>query len=141
MSSKKMTWEDPVIRDGYTQPGYIKPVEGLHGGLRFSYRPMLPEAVEVLETYRDKYGMDQPEKMRAKMAKEVHRQLEGWDVMFDGSPAPLTEENVRRVRMSLQSKLYGVVAGLAGTDIDPEWIDDLDDIESLTESPVEKLGN
>lgn len=140
MSGSELSWEDPIVRDGFTQRGYIKAVEGLHGELRFTFRPMLPEDVEVLEAFRDRYGVTSPDKARAKIAIETFKRLAGWSVMADGKPLPLSEGNVRRMRMPLQSKLYHIVACLSATDIDPEWSDGLEDLEPLLETAVEKLG-
>lgn len=140
---KELTWEDPVIRDGFTQRGYVKAVEGLHGELKFNFRPMLPEEVEELEALRDTANQNNASKIRSKIGEELAKRLTSWSVQFEDKPAEISPLNVRSLRTSLQTKVYNIVAGFAPTDIDPSWKDGLDDVKSLEElreSAGDQLG-
>lgn len=105
-----------VIRDGYTQKGFIEAVEGLHEAVQFEYRPMLPEQVELTEAEVNKLGAD-PRKAVRLVAAQVSQHLIGWDQKESGgSEAPVDFETVRRLRYQVLNKLYKIIAGLIASD-------------------------
>lgn len=134
MGERELDWSDPIIRDGFTQRGYIAAEEGLHPALRFTFRPMIPEDVERVEQAREREPA--AEKSRARTGAVIAKQLESWDVKFGDDNAPISEQTVRRMRLSLQTKLYNVITGFRATDIDPQWLKSLD---SGVESDVAPL--
>ncbi len=108
-----------IIRDGYTERGYIEAVEGMHESVLFTYRPMLPEDVEFVEHEANKVGAD-PKKAVQLIAAQVSKQLVSWDQKeADGSDAPTDFETVRRLRYQVLNKLYRIIAGLVASDPKP----------------------
>ena len=139
METRTMT---NIIRDGYTQRGYIEAVEGLHESVSFKYRPMLPEDVEFAEAEANKIGGD-PRKAVRLIAAKVSQQLIEWDqTEDDGKEAPTDFETVRRLRYHVLNKLYRIIAGLVASDPTPgaskkEQADEVDAIiaEAAGQSP------
>lgn len=109
---------DAVIRDGMSQSGYIEALAGVHGELRFSYRPMLAEDVEAFEVYRDRHGTTDPKGTTVEMSRLLADHLVSWSVSEDGRPVPVSMDNVRRLRYRLLGRVYQIVAGLSGSDRD-----------------------
>ena len=105
-----------IIRDGYTQRGYIAAVDGLHDAVQFEYRPMLPEEVEFTEAEVNRIGGD-PKKAVRLVAAQVQRHLVSWDQKdADAKDADITFDNVRRLRYPVLNKLYKIIAGLVASD-------------------------
>lgn len=102
-----------VIRDGYTQDGYIEAEERLHGALSFRYRPMLPEEVEVVDEAVRKAG---PREGVQLLARAVHKQLESWKSDDDPMPDPPSYEFVRRLRYPVLTRLAGIITGRQASD-------------------------
>jgi hypothetical protein len=145
---RKLSWKDPIIRDGLTQDGYISEVHGLHGELRFSFRPMLPEQVEKWEAYADRNAIKNAEDCRARLGRILSQQVVTWSLVGpDGAPDDITEINCRRLRTVLQQKLYRIIACIDATEFPPDE-DGGGAIEPLEVSdpseplggPLEKLG-
>lgn len=114
--SNVLSWKSVVIRDGFTQTGYIRENPGLHGELRFSYRPMLPEAVDDIEAHRRvKKGSDDTKLVIAAISERLVSLQQD-----DGTDLEATAENVRRLRYSLLYRVYNIIAGIEATDVDPK---------------------
>ena len=107
-----MSDDNVLIRDGYTQDGYIEGVDRLHGSLEFRYRPMLPEDVEVVEAAISKA---KPREGVQLLAKTIAKQLESWV-----RSEPPDWEHVRRLRYPVLHKLAGIVMGRQPTDASPD---------------------
>ena len=144
MQPNTIEWSDNIIEDGFTQDGFVQSVEGLHGEMRFRFRPMLPEDVEVLEVMREREGERDPKAVRVKLAKEMAARITAWDQMLkSNAPAPVSETVIRRLKPALQAKMYNIIAGIRPTDLDPARAqnqnieDELQPIESI----AEQLGN
>lgn len=122
-----------IINDGFTLPGRIEPVERLHEGLDFEYRPMLQEQFEVLE---DQITKRQPGAAVRLMCAAVAQALASWsEVDESGKPVPISEEAVRRLQPMLLIRLYRIVSGRDASDAPnkatPEERDEyLDSLES-----------
>jgi hypothetical protein len=114
-------WESCFIPDdGYTEPGFIQAIPGLHGDLRFTYRPMLVEVnAEVGEAFKSLSSADCERKAAAVLADH----LKTWDVVHPKTkaPVPVTPANLLRMKSAVFSRLWGIVRGLDPTDIDPKW--------------------
>lgn len=107
-----------VIRDGQSRNGYVAARERLHGPLRFRYRPMLAEDVELTELESSK-GED-PRKGVRLIAAQVSQRLESWSEVDERGEALETSlENVRRLRYPVLLAIYKIVAGLRASDPDP----------------------
>lgn len=63
------------ISDGYVFHAGVNPVNGIHEGIEFDYRPMTPsEAAEYVSGERDLSGA----KLREHQAKKLVEKLQGW---------------------------------------------------------------
>jgi hypothetical protein len=106
-----------IISDGYTRSGYIMPADGLHSGLRFKYRPMLPEEAAVF--VGDQFERMPPKKRYALAAAAIAGQVKEWDEQDEAAkPLPVTQENVRRLPWHLFNRLLNVVAGFGANDVE-----------------------
>lgn len=113
------TWRDNYIRDGFVQPGYLEEIEGLHGEIRFSYKPMIPEkADEIDRQVKALRERGEPSKASRLESKTIADQLTDWDLKV----AP-SESACRRLRNPLlRTKLYLIVIGARPSDVDPDWM-------------------
>ena len=105
--------------DGYTEPGFIRAEEGLHGELRFSFRPLLVEQqagiVASLETMK-------PGAKVRKIAQVIAEQVNQWSLTdAEDDPVPISEKTTRLLKFSVFYRLWGIVLGTEPTDIDPQW--------------------
>ena len=110
------------ISDGYTEPGYIAAVDGMHGELRFTYRPMLPEEVDQIQAVLDQENVARShEAIRGVLV----RQVKTWS-----DALPVTADSLRTIRPALWNRLYLIVSGRQPSDPDPtatpeqrsEWV-------------------
>lgn len=137
---REYDWRCNVIRDGLDMPGYISEVEGLHTELRFRYRPMLPEHVDKFEFEREQLGVKDPEAARARIGKKIAVQVTQWSELDEkNNPLPITEMNCRKLRTTLQFKLWNIIAGYAPTSIDPKGgytggLQPVEDLERISET-------
>lgn len=113
------------IPDGYTLDGYIAEVPGLHGALRFVYRPCTASENAVTGGAVDKVIRQSPAKAERIVATGVCKQLVSWSVQN-----PKTKEAVDivpatavRLQPALFAKLFDIIRGARASDVDPN-IDD-----------------
>lgn len=107
-----------VIRDGQWRDGYVAARERLHDEIRFRYRPMLAEDVELTEVESSKG--DDPRKGVRLIAAQVSQRVGAWsEVDEKGETVPITVETVRRLRYPVLLAIYKIVAGLRASDPDP----------------------
>jgi hypothetical protein len=116
-----------VFRDGQTRRAYIAAVERLHDDLAFSYRPMLPEEVEITEA-----ALTSKEAKKAVeiIVAQVVRHVVEWSEVDDhDKPQPVSVRNVRHLPYQVLNKLYKIIAGLMPSDPLPDGApkDDQDD--------------
>ena len=97
-----------LIRDGYTLDGKIPAKPGLHGEVKFSYRPALPE--RVVEFLRA--DTSTPVRELANTIKLLSEHLVAWDEECD----PTSPETLRRVPHSALQLLVNHVTGYSATD-------------------------
>lgn len=141
---KDLSWTSNYIRDGFTQCGYIAPIDRLHGELRFSFRPMLPEEVAAMDMFRSNFERE-PAKVIAKVTAVCASKLIAWSEVADGTPIPINEISIKRLRPQVLTKLFNIISGDRASDEDPTTIRDMDQspvtLESLMESSVsDQLG-
>ena len=105
--------------DGYTEPGFIRAEEGLHGDLRFLFRPLLVERQAAIITSLE--TMKSGPKVR-KIARVLAEQITDWS-LIDGQrdPVPVTEATASSVLTLDKRRRKGIVLGTEPTDIDPQW--------------------
>lgn len=107
------------LTDGYTEKGFIAEVVGLHGDLRFEYRPLLVSQEAAL--YELAQASNQAEFQEA-VGKLLVRQLVSWSLKDNkGTPIQITEANVMRLRPRLFNRLFSIVRGTEPTELDPVW--------------------
>lgn len=120
MNELNVSVDDPIVADGYTQPGFIEGVEGLHRGVLFEFRPMLPEEVDEIEF---KCSQLTPAAARVASAERLAMQVVSWDIANkEGQKILINGASVRRLRPALFVKMWGVVRGILATDIHPSWL-------------------
>ncbi len=102
-----------LIRDGYTQEGYIAAAERLHGELSFSFRPMLVDQRDALLELLEK----KPARERSRyIALQLVKQVQEWDAQEPGGACvPL---DVSHLKM-LPPNLFNIVAGYVASDAKP----------------------
>jgi hypothetical protein len=113
------------IDDGYTEEGYIKADEGVHGALEFTYRPMLPgqrdKAMQHLRREPADYAAFHEAARKALAGtKDTPARLVSWNLKDrDERPVPITEANVGRIRARLFDKLWFILIGELASDPKP----------------------
>ncbi len=113
------------IDDGYTETGYIAARDGMHGELRFTFRPMLSEEVDAVGSVLDQNNVARShETIRGVLVKH----LTSWS-----DERPINAASVRILKPALWNRLYLIVAGKQASDPDPkatpadrdEWLEDV----------------
>lgn len=114
------------IPDGYTRKGFIKAIPGLHGEVRFSYRPMLPGQ---RDSTRNAINRERGEKASTLQAAAIAGHLTSWDCVYPedgpdenlrGKIVPISVENVRHLIPSLFDRLFVIIGGMDASDPEPE---------------------
>jgi hypothetical protein len=120
-----------VIDDGYTRDdGYIGALPGIHEGLAFSYRPMLPEKVEELDGLVANAGDEDKIRLIAmSLAGSADGKQPGYVLKWSEvdrktkQPKPLTFEHMRRLPYQLLRDVRRVVTGFLASDPLPNATD------------------
>lgn len=137
MSDVADKWSDSIIDDTFNQGGFIAANHGLHGELRFRYRPMLVEEFQAIEFFRSQNKTD-IKKVLSRQRAEVLKRLKAWSLTDRrGDSVPLNDASMRNLRPELWYRMYDIICGVAASDDDPNENPGDDDGEDLTE----KLGN
>jgi hypothetical protein len=106
------------IRDGFTRAGFVKDVPGLHGELRFSYRPMLPEQRNAV---RRLVSGEKGDKGDVLLRTAIAEHLVDWSATDDeGKDIKVSSEGVRRLPPALYDRLYLIVSGMDASDPEPD---------------------
>ena len=130
----------------YSELGFIEAVMGLYDEpLRFSFRPLLPE--EQADHFEKVQKLTGRAKQRRAEAHLTASRLVKWDQKDGhGDAVEPTPVNVLSLKPVLMNRLYGIVAGLDASDIDPEWaledkteIQDAEYASALTGKPVSEV--
>ena len=110
------------IADGYTQPGYIQPVDRLHNALRFRFRPVLAdERSRLTDTAPTTTAAGYLRQVAALLAEK----LVDWDIADPlGNAVDVSPSNVLRLQPELLLKLQQIVLGVMASDLDPRWPDE-----------------
>ncbi|MCA9221573.1 MAG: hypothetical protein KDA71_14680 [Planctomycetales bacterium] len=109
-----------VIRDGFTRSGYIKPIELLHQGLEFTYRPMLPEDTLRLEREIDQVAGEDAGGEALAIANSMANYVREWsEVDEKGKPLPVSMDAMRRLPLPLLRRVHYIVAGVQASDVKP----------------------
>ncbi len=106
--------------DGYTEKGYIAKRPGLHGPVRFTFRPAtILEHGQVTSKEATDLG---PEEYARNSAEFVVAKLQEWSLLNgDRKALPIDCENVLTLKPAVFNRMFGIIAGWDASDIDPEW--------------------
>jgi hypothetical protein len=103
-----------VPSDGQTEEVWFNESPGLYPRLDFSVRRMTSEEFAEYLTASEKLTEVQATRL---MSAHVAGRVKTWSLRAkDGSPLPITGENVRRLVRGLFMRVWKVVAGLEGPD-------------------------
>lgn len=125
------SWRENIIRDGFTQQGYIKEIPFLHGEQRFEFRPMLVDDLEVVDsekTKADARGDIQKRLMimRTEMAKRL--------VSCEGLNN-ITIDSLTRIKPPVFYRMWSIILGDSPSDADPEAKPDVNDAQQYANQP------
>jgi hypothetical protein len=101
------------------EDGYLAPSEGIHGGVRFTFTPLLVEErsafLDKMEKCKDRAQQDRV------TAIELERIIKSWDLTRpDGNPVPATAKNILRLKFRLFNEIQAIaIYGTRGSDSDP----------------------
>ena len=133
----------PGDDDGWTLPGYIDPVEGGHGEVRFTYRP--PTVAERQVIYIQLGRLIQDAEGWAKlMSRSLAARIKSWNLKHRVkdeagdhlAPAPITDEFVSRLRHPIWDSLASIIIlQNRASDRDPRWA--VDDKDEFDEAAIE----
>lgn len=109
------------LHDGYTASGYVKAVPGLHGAVRFQFRPLMVSERSAWLVLAEKAEKSSPGGSDKETARIVATRIKSWDVKDkDGNAAPISPESVLRLQPRLYQRVVGIVAGSEPTDLDEQ---------------------
>lgn len=116
-----MHWAS-YFHDGYTRAGYVRPSPGLHEALRFDYRPAL---VEERSQLVDAAAGMRSDAYDRQVAAFLATKVLSWDLTDGaGGEVAVSPTAMLRLQPELFVKLYRVVLGWVGSDVDPRWSED-----------------
>ncbi len=104
------------IPEGYTEEGYIREVPGLHGPVRFTFRPML--VVERAALFGQRM-LSMPDELQDRRCADVLCGcLVSWSVTdAEGRPLAVTAENILRLKPALFQRMLAIVSGVEPSDM------------------------
>jgi hypothetical protein len=106
------------IRDGYTERGYVAGTDW-EPGLRFRFRPMLPEEVADFMETLGRYKAKAAEQFTA---KTIAPRLVDWDLVdADNNPVAVSPENLLCIPRRYYLRVVSMVMGHEAGDLDPQW--------------------
>jgi|LakMenEpi03Aug12_release.lakeMendotaPanAssembly.Ray.scaffolds.fasta_scaffold309422_2 hypothetical protein len=102
-------WKSNLIRDGIAQEGYIAEVEGIHGELSFTYRPMLGQKADL---YTDMVAKEpNAEKAYLFVCDIVADHVTGWS-----EAVPPSKDSMRCLKQKLLVAMYRIIRGDRASD-------------------------
>lgn len=107
-----------IVDDGYTRDGYIAAIEGLHGEIAFSFRPLTRDERDAVNVRIGKKAKG--ETTTDVMANVICRQVKDWSI---ADVVALEPGVVKRMHPALVDKLYLIVAGSIASDLRPDDTD------------------
>ena len=117
---------DVIPDDGYTEPGYIKAMSGVHGEIRFSYRPMLIQEQSKATAEAAEAGRGKPDRYDRVCAEKLAKHLLSWSITGPhGEPLAIEVNTLLRVKPMAFLRLWSIVLGTQASDIDPEWSEEV----------------
>lgn len=102
--------------DGYNQEFFLKSVPNVHTDVRGTFRPAL---------HAERYAINEEIQKRKSgpasrfMCEVISKYVRAWNIKGqDGSALPITVENIVRVKPKIIERLYAMIAGWDGGDVD-----------------------
>lgn len=127
------------IRDGFTRRGYVKEVPGLHGEMRFSFRPMLPEQRNAV---RRIVSQEKGDKADVLLRTAIAEHLVDWSAADEeGRDVKIGPEGVRRLPPSLYDRLYLIISGMDASDPEPDAGDEEESSYAATLRKAAETGS
>ena len=110
---------ETFIEDGYTYDGLINPEPGLHDGLTFKYRPILPpDRAVIISEIDSTLASGAARRAETLAGAACIRQLVSWDLTrLDGSQVEISVDNVLRVQPGAFGRLFKICMGGAPSDL------------------------
>jgi hypothetical protein len=103
-----------IINDGYTRTAHIAPVERIHEGSTFEFRPMLPAEVDAVT---DGLKTHTAEEGSLLLAAAMVDHLADWDeVDKNGNKQEINLHNVSHLPPKLFNAMYNVISGFYAGD-------------------------
>jgi hypothetical protein len=118
------------IPDGYTKRGYVAAIEGLHGAVDFTYRPV---QFEQFIAHRDAYLAPANPKTRHMVPPaSLNEYVKTWDVTDpnSGAEVPIAAKSFARLPPPVMEKMFWIVLGTQPSDPRPDELPNAED-ESL----------
>lgn len=108
------------IPDGYTKRGYVAAIEGLHGAVEFTYRPVV---FEQFIAHRDAYIAPANPKARHMVPPAtLHECVKTWNVTdpTTGAEIPVAAKAFARLPPPVMEKMFWIVLGTQPSDPRPD---------------------
>jgi hypothetical protein len=122
---------DIIPDDGYTEPGYIKAIVGIHGDIRFTYRPMLIQEQSKATAEAGEAGRGKPERYDRVCAEKLAHHLLTWSLRdSSGTPLAIEINTLLRIKPMAFLRLWAIVLGTQASDIDPEWTEEVQAVKT-----------
>lgn len=126
---------DYIPEDGYTEAKYVEAQHGIHNAIRFEHRPLLIE-----EQAEQGDGKLKGAALDRKCQELLAKRITSWSLVdANGSSLDITIANMARLKPTLFNKLYAVVLGLSGGDVDPKAAET--DTRSSAQREAANTGN
>ena len=131
-----MSNSNTIPDDGYTERAYIAPTLS-HGPVRFEYRPATHgERYKIQTQVRGRSGYEQSALMCVKLAPKIV----AWDIVdSSGVALAINPSTLSRVKPAIVERLYEIVMGYSGSDLDPESDVGRDDSDLADEAATKAL--
>ncbi len=101
---------EPIfIDDGMTREGFVPASPRLHGALRFTYRPALPETRFIFLKAPDDGGKAYTDRVVTLLEKH----LVEWSAKKGEQPVPILGNNLRRLHPGILTRVLDQVLGYA----------------------------
>lgn len=130
-----------VIDDGFTRDGRIAPVEGLHDGCEFKFRPLVRSQYEAIDK---KYEQAGPQEREDLLGAVIAKHLIEWsEVDGEGNARPVLAKHAAKLGLVVQRSIYDMCCGFQPSDTpvsaapkeQDDYLDSLVSCESVEESP------
>lgn len=99
--------------------GHVKPLEGMHDGIQFEYKPAgFSDAKLLIGQYNKLEGVE----LEKLVTGELTQRVKSWNVVHpeSGETVPITTENINRLHHLVVIQMFDIMLQLAPSDPLPE---------------------